>query len=115
MNDNATTLAKLIERIESYSKISVKLFKLNAIDKSADVVSSFVSMLVCVTMVALSLLIINIGIALWVGNLLGNSFLGFFVVGGFYAVLTLLLHIFSGRMIKLPVSNTIIKHLLKSL
>jgi hypothetical protein len=61
----------------------------------------------------LSFLIVNIGLALWVGKLLGDSFYGFFIVGGFYALLAIPLHIFREQWIKYPISNSIIKELLK--
>ena len=113
MTDNATPLASLIDRAENYVKTTLELFKLSAIDKSADVVSSLVSRLAVFMAVALSLLIINIGFALLLGKLLGDSFYGFFVIGGFYALLAFLLHIYRHQWLKYPVSNTIIKQLLK--
>lgn len=113
MEDNATPLATLLERAEDYSNSTIELFKLNAIDKSADVVSSLVSRLAIFITVTLSLLIVSIGVALWVGKLLGDSFYGFFVIGGFYTILAILLHIFRHAWIKYPVSNSIIKQMLK--
>ena len=113
MTDHATPIATLLERAEDYGNSTIELLKLNAIDKSADVVSSLVSRLAIIMTVALSLLIINIGVALWVGKLLGNSFYGFFVIGGFYALVSILLHIFRHQWIKYPVSNSIIKQILK--
>jgi len=113
MEDNATPLATLLERAEDYSNSTIELFKLNAIDKSADVVSSLVSSLAIFITVTLSLLIVSIGVALWVGKLLGDSFYGFFVIGGFYTILAILLHIFRHAWIKYPVSNSIIKQMLK--
>ena len=113
MEDNATPVATLLERAEDYSNSTIELFKLNAIDKSADVVSSLVSRLAIFITVAMSLLIVSIGVALWVGKLLGDSFYGFFVIGGFYIILAILLHIFRHSLIKYPVSNSIIKQMLK--
>lgn len=113
MNDNAIPIASLIESAKDYSNSTIELLKLNAIDKSADVVSSLASRLAIFITIALSLLIINIGIALWIGKILGESFYGFFVIGGFYAVLAALLHIFRNPWIKYPISNSIIKQLIK--
>lgn len=113
MNDNATAIETLFERAEDYSKTTLELLKLKAIDKTADAASSIVSSLVVFTTAALSLLIINIGVALWIGNLLGDSYLGFFTVGAFYAILSFPLYIFRNKWIKYPLSNTIIKQLLK--
>ncbi len=113
MTDNAKPLETLFERAEDYSKTTLKLLKLNAIDKSADVVSSLVSRLAVIMTLVLSVIIINIGLALWIGKLLGESFYGFIVIGLFYALLALLIHLFRHEWVKYPVSNTIIKQLMK--
>ena len=113
MNSQETPIETLFQRAEDYSKTTIELGKLHAIDKSADVASSLVSRLAVFLTVALSVLIINIGIALWIGKLLHNSFYGFFIIGGFYAIVALLLNIFRHSWIKYPVSNLIITLMLK--
>ncbi len=113
MTDNATLLVTLLERAKDYGKTTFGLFKLNTIDKSADVASSLISRLAILMTVGLSVIIINIGIALWIGKQLGESFYGFFIIGAFYALLAIILSIFRHQWIKYPVSNSIIKQLLK--
>lgn len=113
MDDNATTIAALIERAEDYSKTTLELFKLNAIDKTADVVSSLVSNFAVFMSVALSLLILNIGVFLWIGKYFDEFFYGFLITGGFYAFVGLVLCIFRQKWIKIPVSNSIIKKMLQ--
>jgi len=113
MTDNATPIATLLQRAEDYGNTSIELFKLNAIDKSADVASSLVSRLAVVITVALSFLIINIGVALWLGKILGDSYHGFFIIGGSYGLLAVLFYIFRHRWLKYPISNLIIRQLLK--
>ena len=53
MNENATPIEILFEKAEEYSKTTIELFKLNAIDKSAEVVSSLAVRLVIFIVVAL--------------------------------------------------------------
>jgi hypothetical protein len=113
MNDNTTPIATLFERAEDYSKTTLKLFKLNAIDKSADVASSLVSHLAVIMAVVLSIVIISIGVALWLGKLLGDAFYGFFIIGALYAIIAILLRAFRHQWLKYPVSNSIIKQMLK--
>lgn len=113
MNDNATPITTLFERAEDFSKTSIELYKLKLIDKSADIVSSIVTSMVIFSIVALSLLIINIGMAFWIGKLLNDIFYGFFVIGGFYAILAIVLTIFRKQWIKNPVSNSIISKIMK--
>lgn len=113
MTDNTTPIATLFERAEDYGKTTLNLLKLNAIDKSADVVSSLVSRLAVIMTVVFSVLIVSIGLSLWIGKWLGDAFYGFFIIGGFYALLAILLQVFSHQWLKYPVSNSIIKQMLK--
>lgn len=113
MTDNTTPIATLFERAEDYGKTTLNLLKLNAIDKSADLVSSLVSRLAVIMIVVFSVLIVSIGLSLWIGKLLGETFYGFFVVGSFYALLAILLQVFRIQWLKYPVSNSIIKQMLK--
>ena len=113
MTDDTTPIATLFERAEDYSKTTLKLFKLNAIDKSADVASSLVARLAVIMTVVFSVLIISIGVAFWVGKLLDDTAYGFFIVGAFYVFMAILLHLFRKQWLKYPVSNSIIKKMLK--
>ena len=113
MTDSTTPIATLLDRAENYGKTTLNLFKLNAIDKSADVVSSLVSQLAVLMAIVFSVLIASIGLSLWIGKLLGDSFFGFFIIGGFFAVVAIILNFFRHQWIKYPVSNSIIKQMLK--
>jgi len=50
---------------------------------------------------------------LWLGELLGKSYYGFFIVAGFYALLALIFSIFRKQLIKNPVNNSIIEQVLE--
>jgi hypothetical protein len=113
MNNNATPIEKVFEKTEDYSKTTIELFQLNLIDKSADIVSSLSAQIAIFIFVALFIFILNIGIALWIGELLGKSYYGFLVSAGFYALIILLLYTFRNQWIKIPISNLIINHLQK--
>jgi hypothetical protein len=113
MNDNQTPIEALFEKAEDYSKTTLELFKLNAIDKTAEIVSSLAVRLAILLAVVLFVLVLNIGVALWIGELLGKTYYGFFVVAGIYALITILLYLFRNRWIRYPVSNAIITQMLK--
>lgn len=113
-NDDATPVELLFQRAENYSKTTIELGKLQVIDKSAELLSTIAARFVVIITVASSIIIINIGIALWIGQLLGNHSYGFLIVGGFYAIISILLHIYRHIWIKLPIRNSLISHLLKN-
>lgn len=113
MNSKPTAVEELFEKVTDYSKTSFELFKLTAIEKSADIGSSLLCKLITLTTVVLSFIILSIALALYLGELCGKSSYGFFIVGLFYAFVALLLYVFRLQWLKQPLNNAIIKHLLK--
>jgi phosphoglycerol transferase MdoB-like AlkP superfamily enzyme len=109
MTDTATSIETLFEKAQDYSKTSLELLKLNAIAKSSDVTSTLMARLIIFMVVALSVMIMNIGIAFWISDMLGKDWYGFFIVGIFHAFVALLLFIFRHQWIKDPIHNAIIR------
>jgi len=108
MDEHEGLIESLIEKGEQYGKTTLELIKLKTLDKSADVASDLVSWLIVIIFAILFFLILNVGVALWIGDLLGKSYYGFFVIAGFYAILALFCGIFRKQMIKKPVNNSIV-------
>ena len=76
--------SRLIEKSEQYIKTTGELYKLKAIDKSAEVLASLTANLFVLISVTIFLLTLNIGIAFWLGTIIGEVYLGFFIVALFY-------------------------------
>jgi len=112
MNDIETPVELLFQKAEAYSQTTLELLKLKAIDKSAAVVSTLTSQLIIAIVVSMFVLCINIAIALWIGEMLGKSYMGFMVVAGGYFVLAILIYVFRKKWVKKPVNNSIIKQML---
>jgi hypothetical protein len=112
MNDNiATPVEALFEKVSDYGKTTIELLKLKAIDKSANVVSSLVSKMILILVVAMFFLTATIALALWLGELLGKSYYGFLAMAGFYIFIAILLYAFRKQLIKKPVSSMVIKQM----
>ena len=113
METTTTTVELLFERTEDYSKTTFQLAKLKALETTTDVVTTMLSKGSVVIMVVLFVLVFNVGIALLLGDLLGKSYYGFFIVAAFYLVAALVSHFFLHQWIKKPVSNLIITQALQ--
>jgi hypothetical protein len=113
MNQQTGLIEELIEKVEQYGKTTIELVKLKTLDKSSDVISNLISWLIVANFAVLFFLILNIGLALWIGELMGKSYYGFFVISGFYALLALVFGIFRKQLIKNPVNNSIIEQVLE--
>lgn len=113
MENKATTIEMLFEKAEDYTRTTIDLVKLNAVDKTADVISSLLSRLAVSVVIVMFAILANIGLSLWIGELLGKPYLGFFAVSVGYLLISIVLNIFKDEWIKMPVSNFIIVKLLK--
>lgn len=105
-------IAKLIEKGEEYGKTTLELMKFKTIDKGSDVLSTLVSWLIVTLFGVMFFTLLNIAIALWIGGMMEHASYGFFIVAGFYALLTLVFLIFRKQLVKRPVNNSIVKQLL---
>lgn len=103
----------LFEKAEEYVKTNIELAKLKITDKVADVVGAVVTQIALVLVVFFFFLMINMGIAFWLGTVMGNTHTGFIVVAGFYFLIGLVLFAFRKSILKTPISNSIISQILK--
>lgn len=113
MEDNKQLLESLLEKASDYGKTTYELVKLKSIDKASDVVSSLVPHTVVFVLIASFLLLFNLGLAFWLGEILGKIFYGFFIVAGFYGLTGLIIHLFIHERLKKSLYNYLIKQLLK--
>lgn len=113
MNNKATAIELLFDKAGDYGKTTAELLQLNAIDKSAEIISSFAVKLAISVVVAMFTFFISIGIALVIGENMGNNYAGFFIVAGGYIFIAILLYLFRYQWIKIPVSNAIITQMLQ--
>ncbi len=111
MENTFNQIEPLFEKIEDYGKTSYELFKLKAISKTAEVVSTFVSRVAVVIVLSMFLVFASIGLALWLGDLLGKPYFGFFCVATFYILLGGVLFFLLHKFVKRKVSNSIISEI----
>jgi hypothetical protein len=113
MEENAKLLETLLERATEYGQTSIDLVKLKTLDKTTDIVSSFIPLSVVILFIVSFLLFLNLGIAFWLGEILGKTFYGFFIVAAFYFLAGILIHFFLNKWIKKLVGDYLIRRLLK--
>jgi hypothetical protein len=113
METPASSVESLIERVEAFSKTTFELSKLKTLRTTTAIVTDLISWLSVILMISMFALVLNIGIALWLGELLGKTYYGFFVVAAFYFVAGTVFYFFSHKWIKKPIFDLIIKKALE--
>jgi hypothetical protein len=103
----------LIEKAGDYLETRFDLLKLRAADRSADIISSFASKLIVLLVMSVFFIILNIGIAIYVGELTGKLYYGFFIVAGFYFIAGLIFYQMRHRWLKNPFADKLVQKMLK--
>jgi hypothetical protein len=113
MEDYARLFETLLERVTDYFKTTVELVKLKAVEKVSDLGSSLIPNVFIIGIIIFTFLFLNIGLALWLGSVFGNMYLGFLAVGALHALLVIVFRLLFYKRLKQAVSRQIIKELLK--
>lgn len=113
MEVKETLLDSLFDKAEIYAKTNIELYKFKAIDKSADVISSVVAKFAIIIVILQIVLLLNISLSLWIGDILGKTYYGFFIVTGAYVLVALILHFKRSAIIKAPINDAIILQMIK--
>lgn len=113
MEDKATVLESLADKAGTYAKTNIDLFKLKATDKISDATSSVALKIIYLFCTLLILIMVNFGLALWIGEEIGESYAGFFIVALFYIILTLLIYVFRKKVVTNPIKNAVIERILE--
>ena len=113
MENQSTSIEVLIERVKSYIDTRIDLLKLKAIDKSSSFLSLLITMIAVILISFIFFIFLNIGIALYLGDLLGKAYYGFFIIAAFYIIVGLVLFSLREKLLKTPIINAMIKKLME--
>jgi hypothetical protein len=107
--DKDTVLETLFERAKDYAETRGDLFKLKAIKKTAEVGSSVISKIIIGFLFSTFLILLNIGIGFWLGELLNATYFGFFALAGFYGIVGIIVYANRKKILRSPIADSIIK------
>lgn len=113
MKEKVVMIQELIDKAETYAKTNIQLYKLKAIDKTTDLFSSIASSIVIGVIITFLIIILSIGASLWLGELMGKLYYGFFAVAGFYALLAIVLAAMKKRLLVMFFNNYIVHEIFK--
>jgi hypothetical protein len=113
MNSIIDHIENLVSRAGDIAETKVELWKLRAVGKVSETVSTLISLMAIVILIVTAIIILSLGIAFWIGSEIGKTSYGFFIVGGFYVLVGFLVYVFRRQLIKTPLSNLIINKFIK--
>lgn len=108
METEPTLIESLLASIESYVKTSYQLTKLKAVEKITLILTSLMSWLIIGAVLLLFALFSSIGLAFYLGELLGKMYYGFLLMAIIYLALGGILHFFLLKWLRKAIAQLII-------
>ncbi len=94
------SIEELKESINAFKNSSAEYYKLNLYQKVAKGVITLIQVLLIGFIGLFIILFLSIALAVYLSNLLGVPSAGYFIVGGFYLLLLILILVFGRKFIK---------------
>src|ERR1035437_4364259 len=112
MKEEKNHVEKLTENIKEYINTRYEIVTLKVTQKTAEISSQTVAIILIGMVISFFLLLINMALAFYISSLLDNNYAGFFIVAGFYLLLSIILLLGRQKLIIVPLRNLIIKQIL---
>ncbi len=103
----------LVGKIKEYLQIRKDLAMLMIADKASGAVGGIVSGAILVFLGLMIFFFGSMGLGFYLGELIGNTYAGFFIITGVYILLVVIVMIIKKNSIERPLANKIIKSMLK--
>lgn len=111
MESETNFFDSLIEKVERYFSITIKLSKLKSVEKSAVITSLILSRLSIFLVLLIFLVFCCLGLSYYLGELCGKVYYGFFIVSAGFLILAFLFHLLLYKILLKPVSKYFIDKL----
>lgn len=109
--ESKTSVEELFDKLKDYIDTTVDLFKLKSIKKVSGFLSTFTIAIILLGVSFLVLMLLSIGFALLIGAWLGKMYYGFFVMGGIFIIIGLVLYSRRKKWLKITISDKLIQEL----
>ena len=109
MDDNKTVAGKLIENAGDIVETTYRLVVLKVVDKATSILSSALAGLTFFVIGFFVVLFLGIGTAIWIGEAMNNAKAGYFITGGIFLLIILIIYIFRKKLIFPFLKNSLIK------
>jgi len=113
MHSTIDNIEKLVASVSDVAETKIELIKLRAAGKISASLSSLVALMMVVVFSGAALTIVSFGFAYLIGSKLNNLSYGFFIVGGFYALVGLLVFFNRKKWLQDPLSNLFIDKIIR--
>lgn len=114
MEEAFVKIEELTEHIKDYVNVRIDSIKLGTAEKTSKVMANLIAGSVVGVVFLLFFLFLNFSLAYALAEWTGKTWLGFLIVAGIYLVLAIVVWIGRGKIIRIPIMNSMVKLLFKN-
>ncbi len=107
--EEKSKIEKMILDLKEYAETRIELGVLSIQDKTASVLSSIALGFIIGILGVFVILFLSVGAAWLIGHCINNIACGFFIVAGFYLLITLIIFLKRDKWINTPIVNLLLK------
>ncbi len=113
MQSSIDQFSLLLDKAKEIAETRIEIIKLEAAQKISLTLSSIVTMMAIGLLALLVIIIGSFGLAILIGNSLGQLSYGYFIVCGFYLLVGLIFVLFRKQILGNPIRNIIIDKIIQ--
>lgn len=103
----------LIDKIKEYVGLRIELAKLSAVEKGSKLFATIVTDSIIGILLVLTFVFASFGLCFYLSEVIGNTYVGFFIVAGFYLLICLIIYAVKDSIIEKRLSNRMITKVFK--
>ncbi len=111
MSEEFGKIESLLEKAKEYFNTRMAQIKLSVAEKISNVLSLVIAGLIAFLVFFIFLLFASIGAAIAIGNMIGETWLGFLIMGAAWLLFGIMIWKGRNRLLRLPILNSIINSL----
>lgn len=103
----------LIDKIKEYVTVRIELATLSATEKGSHLFASIVTDSILAILMIFVFLFGSLGLGFYLSEIIGNTYVGFFIIAGFYLLIGLIIFAIKDSYIQKKIANRVIKKVFK--
>lgn len=113
MKETFGKVEDLAGHVQEYVNNQIDTIKLNTAEKGAKLMTSTLTMTVCLFIFGVFTLFISLALAFALAKATGEMYWGFLIVSGIYLLVGILVYVQREKFLKLPIMNYLLKQIFK--
>lgn len=103
----------MIDKLKDYVNVRIELAKLSVIEKGSKLFATVITDSIIGILFVLTFVFASFGLCFYLSEVIGNTYVGFFIVAGFYLLIGLIVYAIKDNILEKRLANRVITKVFK--